>query len=215
MINLLMPRQTAARITRRLMNRAVARVTATVAEFRASVVQPTTQPVADPADVYTAAELPAVEDIDAAASLYFRMADQARTADRGKRKAKKILDRLPAGRHGSWDISREPSGRETVDLDAVRKIFKQHGLGPVPMKSSAPSLKVHKAEISTVVTAVQPTVYAVNAEPTTGACARCDRTWPLTDLSEDANGDAVCCDCHASDPGDDRAEYRSYTYAGA
>jgi hypothetical protein len=211
---LLMPRQTAARITRRLVNRAVARVTATVAEFRAPAP---VEPVADPADesnFYTPEALPAVEDIDAAASLYFRMADQARTADRGKRKAKKILDRLPAGRHGSWDISREPSGRETVDLDAVRKLFKQHGLGPVPMKQSAPSLKVHKAETSTVVTTVQPTVYAVNAEPTTGACARCDRTWPLSDLSEDGNGDPVCCDCHASDPGDDRAAHRDYAYSG-
>ncbi|QMU78862.1 hypothetical protein GXW83_27345 [Streptacidiphilus sp. PB12-B1b] len=51
-------------------------------------------------------------------------------------------------------------------------------------------------------------------QPTTGVCARCERTWPEADLSDDANGDPVCCDCHASDPGDDRAEYRAYAHAG-
>jgi hypothetical protein len=211
---LLMPRRTAARITRRLVGQAVAGFNARMSEFRAPVVQPTTRPAAEPADVFAPADLPEVADIEAAASLYFRAADQARTADRAKRKARKILDLLPVGRHGAWEVTREPSGRETVDLDAVRKLFKQHGLGPVPMKQSAPSLKVHKAETSTVVTTVQPTVYAVNAEPTTGACARCDRTWPLSDLSEDGNGDPVCCDCHASDPGDDRAAHRDYAYSG-
>jgi hypothetical protein len=33
-----------------------------------------------------------------------------------------------------------------VDLDAVRKIFRQHGLGPVPMKASAPSLRISRVE---------------------------------------------------------------------
>jgi len=46
------------------------------------------------------------------------------------------------------------------------------------------------------------------------ACARCERTWPESDLSEDGNGDSVCVDCHASDPGDDRAAHRDYAYAG-
>jgi hypothetical protein len=118
-----------------------------VAEFRSPVAQQATQPTAEPADVFTVDELPAVADIEAAAALYFRAADQARTADRAKRKARKLLDRLPAGRHGSWDITREPSGRETVDLDAVRKLFKQHNLGDVPMRTSAPSLKVRRVEL--------------------------------------------------------------------
>lgn len=222
MFQLLMTRKPASVAVREFAGRMFTRMSDTVAEFRNSKVTKAVEPAADPADVYTAAELPAVEDIDAAATLYFRAADQARTADRAKRAAKKVLDRLPAGRHGSWDITREPSGRETVDLEAVRKLFKQHGLGPVPMKTSAPSLKVHKAdltsvaqqdtqaEISKVVTTLEP----APAEPTSGACARCTRTWDLSDLSPDGNGDQVCCDCHASDPGDDRAEYRSYAHAG-
>jgi hypothetical protein len=56
--------------------------------------------------------------------------------------------------------------------------------------------------------------HASVVEPEQGVCARCERTWPEPDLSADPNGDLVCCDCHASDPGDDRAQYRSYQYAG-
>ncbi|MDX2704062.1 hypothetical protein PV350_14500 [Streptomyces sp. PA03-6a] len=100
----------------------------------------------DPADVYTPAELPAIEDIEAAAVAYSVAADQARAGDRGKRAARKILDRLPAGLYGSWLVSRTPSSRQTADLDAIRAIFKEHGLGPVPMKSSAPSLRVERVE---------------------------------------------------------------------
>ena len=189
MFDLLMARKGRPSAARKLVNRTVARIAATVA---------------DPIDVYTPDELPAIEDIEAAAALYFRAADQARTADRAKRKARKLLDRLPSGRHGSWDITREPSGRETVDLEAVRKLFKDNGLGPVPMRQSAPSLKVRRT-----VVALAPV--EVSAQ---GLCARCDRSWSPDDLSPDLNGDSVCVDCHASDPGDDRAAHRDYAYAG-
>lgn len=85
----------------------------------------------------------AVED---AARAYARATNQARTADRAKRAAKKILDATPAGRYGRWLITREPSNRQTADLDAIRAIFDAHGLGPIPMKPSAPSLKVERIE---------------------------------------------------------------------
>ncbi|MFG2948188.1 hypothetical protein [Streptomyces adustus] len=107
-------------------------------------VEPTT--ASDPADVYTDDEIPAVEDIEAAAVEYERAADQARRADRGKRAAKKILDRLPAGQYGTWLVERVTSNRQTADLDAIRAIFKANDLGPVPMKTNAPSLKVRRAE---------------------------------------------------------------------
>ena len=121
------------------------------------------------------------------------------SGDRAKRAAKKTLSRLPVGRYGTWDVTRESSGRETVDLEAVRKIFKANGLGPVPMKTSAPSLKVRKVEL------VQLAQVAI--------CAACDRTWDVSELSEDGNGDPTCSDClqlHASL--DDRAEYRAYAH---
>ena len=34
------------------------------------------------------------------------------------------------------------NARETADLEAIRAIFVANGLGPVPMKPCAPSLKV-------------------------------------------------------------------------
>ncbi|MFE3522254.1 hypothetical protein ACFXOD_11775 [Streptomyces sp. NPDC059161] len=98
----------------------------------------------EPAGLYAADEIPPVEDIEAAAAAFDQAAQLARAGDRGKRAAKKVLDRLPAGRYGSWLVSRVTSNRQTADLDEIRRTFKAHGLGPVPMKSSAPSLKVER-----------------------------------------------------------------------
>lgn len=106
-----------------------------------------------PVGLFEADEIPSVEEIDAAAREFNRAADQARAADRGKRAARKILDRLPIGTYGGWRIEREPSGRQTADLDAIKKLFKAHGLGEIPMKASAPSLKVVKAEAPAAVQA--------------------------------------------------------------
>lgn len=106
----------------------------------------------EPANVFTADEMPAPADIDRAAQDLEQASDQARRAERGKRAAKKILDRLPAGRYGAWVVERVPSSRETVDLDAIRATYKTLGLGAVPMKACAPSLKVHRAQILTGVT---------------------------------------------------------------
>ncbi|SMF64680.1 hypothetical protein [Streptomyces sp. Amel2xC10] len=102
---------------------------------------------ADPADVFGLDEMPETRDVEAAAVEYERAADQARRADRGKRAARKILDRLPAGRYGNWIVERVTSSRQTADLDAIRATYKRLGLGPVPMKSNAPSLKVRRAEV--------------------------------------------------------------------
>lgn len=105
----------------------------------------------DPAGLYEADEIPAVETIEAAAREYERAADQARRADRGKRASRKVLDRLPAGIYGTWRVFRTPSSRQTPDLAEITRIFKAHGLGPVPMKPCAPSLKVERiADESTV-----------------------------------------------------------------
>jgi hypothetical protein len=115
--------------------------------FPAALVQeqePTAAP--DPADVYAPEEMPETGVIEAAAAEYERAAEQARRADPGKRAARKVLDRLPAGLYGAWIVERVASSRQTADLDAIREIFKANGLGPVPMKPCAPSLKVRRAE---------------------------------------------------------------------
>ena len=101
----------------------------------------------DPADVYGDDEMPETHAIEAAAHEYERAADQARRADRGKRAARKVLDRLPAGLYGTWRIFRTPSSRQTPDLAAITATYKRLGLGPVPMKACAPSLKVERVEV--------------------------------------------------------------------
>lgn len=98
----------------------------------------------DPAGLFADDELPAVEDIERAALGYDLAADSARSADRAKRKHRKLLDRLPAGTYGAWLVRRVASSRQTVDLEKVRAIFEQHGLGDVPMRDNAPSLRVER-----------------------------------------------------------------------
>ncbi|MGW3813454.1 hypothetical protein [Streptomyces sp. NPDC005046] len=139
--------------------RTVRGLISTVADAVRSIVTPTalieaqqletidTETAPDPADVYTADELPEVEAIETAAAEYAAAADQARTADRTKRKTRKLLDRLPAGLYGGWLVSRTPSSRQTADLDAIRATYQRLGLGDVPMKQSAPSLKVERVDV--------------------------------------------------------------------
>lgn len=105
----------------------------------------------DPADTYSTDEMPTVEEIEAAAREYDRASDMARRADRGRRAAKKILGRLPVGTYGTWAIERVVSNRETADLDEIRAIFKANDLGLVPMKRTAPSLKVRHNEVGPAV----------------------------------------------------------------
>ncbi|MEH0642862.1 hypothetical protein QBB33_15570 [Streptomyces scabiei] len=112
---------------------------------QAAAVEPVEAP--DPADTYTADEMPELVAIERAALGFDLAADNARRADRAKRAARKVLDRLPAGTYGNWIVERVTSNRQTADLDAIRAIFKANGLGPVPMKSNAPSLRVTRAEL--------------------------------------------------------------------
>lgn len=132
---------------------AVERLAASLAQPAPSVVRETTQPadvepeaLAVPVDE---ADVPDLAEIEAAAAAYAKAAEQARAADRGKRRAKKVLDLVPAGRWGGWLVERVPSGRQTVDLEAVRATYARLGLGEVPMKDAAPSLKVSRAADTT------------------------------------------------------------------
>ncbi|MFE7837474.1 hypothetical protein ACFU53_15975 [Streptomyces sp. NPDC057474] len=162
MLNLLMTPRTV---------RTVRGILGTVADAVRSVVAPATlveqtaaealAPAADPADVYTEADMPELVAIERAALGFDLASDNARRADRAKRAARKILDRLPAGRYGNWIVERVASNRQTADLDQIRAIFKANGLGPVPMKSNAPSLKVTRAEVGAPADADTPVLAAV------------------------------------------------------
>lgn len=109
-----------------------------------AAVEPIEAP--DPADVYSTDELPDLADIERAALGYDLASDNARQADRAKRKHRKLLDRLPAGTYGKWIVERITSSRETPDLVAIRATYERLGLGDVPMRAVAPSLKVRRAE---------------------------------------------------------------------
>jgi hypothetical protein len=98
-------------------------------------------------------------------------------------------------------ISRESGGWDITYKDGRRVILRPLGQ------------RRRQVEASTAVTTMPPTVHAMDAAPTSGVCSRCDRTWPESDLSEDVNGDPVCCDCHQLHAAlDDRAEYRAYAH---
>ncbi|WP_327724412.1 hypothetical protein [Streptomyces europaeiscabiei] len=112
---------------------------------QAATVEPVEAP--DPADLYSADEMPELVVVERAALGYDLAADNARRADRAKRAARKILDRLPSGTYGAWIVERVASNRQTADLDKIRAIFKANGLGAIPMKDAAPSLKVRRAEL--------------------------------------------------------------------
>ncbi|MFD5493373.1 hypothetical protein ACFWH4_10705 [Streptomyces sp. NPDC127091] len=101
--------------------------------------------VPDPADVFTPEEMPSAEAIEEAVTDYAAACDRARSGDRGKRKARKLLDRLPAGRYGRFTVERVPSSRQTPDLELIRATYKRLGLGDVPMRTCAPSLRVTAA----------------------------------------------------------------------
>jgi hypothetical protein len=103
---------------------------------------------AGPADVFTAEEMPPAETIESAARGYDLASDNARAADRAKRKHRRLLDHLPAGQYGSWIVERVASNKTTPDLVAIRAIFEQHQLGEVPMRRVAASLKVRRVEIA-------------------------------------------------------------------
>lgn len=152
MLNALMrprgARQTAPRRLLSLISDSFRSVAAPVDQVRelAAVTAP------DPSDVFTTDELPTVEAIASAAAEFDRAADQARRADRGKRAAKKVLDKLPAGTYGTWRVFRTPSSRMTPDLAEITRQYKALNLGAVPMKPTAPSLKVERVEAFAEVT---------------------------------------------------------------
>jgi hypothetical protein len=160
------PRTSSLRFVRRTFTRIASRVSATVAEFRAPTPAPApvvVEPMADESVFFTEADMPPAEDIAEAARLYWRAADEARAAERAKRRARKILDKLRSGTYSGWQVERVESSRSTVDLDAVRKIFREHGLGPVPMKASAPSLRISRVESEALATTATDAEFAALA----------------------------------------------------
>jgi hypothetical protein len=143
-INLLTPRKSARSGGIRAL---IARLSDSVAEFRSAAPVPAPAAVEpDTSDFFGPDDMPADADIAEALAEFARAADQARAAERVKRRSKKLIDRLAAGVYGRFEVVREPSGRATVDLEAVRAHYKSLGL-ELPMKSAAPSLRVNRVVV--------------------------------------------------------------------
>jgi hypothetical protein len=80
-----------------------------------------------------------------------------------------------------------------------------HARSGADLEALAADLERAAAMIRAAASALPP----VEAE--TGVCATCERSWPVADLSEDRDGDTVCCDCASSDPSaEDTAACRAY-----
>ncbi|WP_163549837.1 hypothetical protein [Candidatus Frankia nodulisporulans] len=79
--------------------------------------------------------------IEAACAAYNEGVEARRAADRTLRPAQKTLKAVGAGVYGPWAVELVPSGRETVDLDAVTRILTGLGMD-VPMKPVADTLRV-------------------------------------------------------------------------
>lgn len=129
-------------------------VEAKAAATEAPAAEPTEAP--DPQGLLSEDEMPDVADIERAALSFDLACDNARQADRTKRKHRKLLDKLPAGTYGQWLVRRVPSNRQTPDLVAIRATYERLGLGDIPMRDAAPSLRVERAELPAVDTTEAP-----------------------------------------------------------
>lgn len=83
-----------------------------------------------------------IDHVETAGLMYLEYADLAKIADRGKNRAKRQLKGYPPGEYGDVQIKFERVNREYPDMDLIAEIFAVHGLGPIPMKSAEPSLRV-------------------------------------------------------------------------
>ncbi|MCK9895220.1 hypothetical protein [Frankia sp. AgB32] len=130
-------RHRATELARRLLTTAAARVLAAVQPAPTAAA-----PTKASTPLFAEAEMPAVAEIEATGDVHQAGAEARRAGNRSVDRAKKLLERLPDGVYGRVTIAREESSRMVVDLDAVAATYRQHGLGEVPMRRCAPTLRV-------------------------------------------------------------------------
>lgn len=85
-------------------------------------------------------DLQQVAEVEAAARAYGEGRRLVNAGTRAKREAGKVLAEVPDGVYGAVTLSRVPSSREVVDVEAARALLAQYGL-ELPMRRCAPSLK--------------------------------------------------------------------------
>lgn len=132
---------TAARIARQLLAAAATRVLTAIQPAPVEAIPaPAKESKAKP--LFTPGEMPTVADIEAHGDVHQAAADAKRAGGRGIYRAEKLLSRLPDGVYGRVTVAREESNRLVADLDAIAAILREHGLGEIPMRRCAPTLRI-------------------------------------------------------------------------
>lgn len=90
-------------------------------------------------------EPPTVEQVAEAAEAHEAARELYNEGARGKRSARKVLDRTPTGEYGDWSVSWVQSSRREWDRDAIAAVFAELGR-EIPTRPAAPSLKLTRAE---------------------------------------------------------------------
>lgn len=90
-------------------------------------------------------EPPTAEEIAEAAEAHEVAREAYNLGSRGKRAARKILDRTPTGEYLGWAVSWVQSSRREWDRDAIAAVFAELGR-EIPTKAAAPTLKVTRVE---------------------------------------------------------------------
>ncbi|MFJ9745730.1 hypothetical protein [Streptomyces chartreusis] len=89
-------------------------------------------------------EPPTVEEVVAAIEEHEAAREQYNAGSRGKRAARKVLDRTRTGEYGRWSVSWVQSSRHEWDREAIEAVFAEIGR-TIPTKPSSPSLKLTRA----------------------------------------------------------------------
>ncbi|MFC9342886.1 hypothetical protein ACFT0G_06175 [Streptomyces sp. NPDC057020] len=89
----------------------------------------------------TGDDIPAVDQIEAAAERHEEAREQYNDASRTKRAARRVLDRVPTGIYGPWAVSWVQPTRRDWDRDAIADFYQRHG-EEIPTKLAAPMLKL-------------------------------------------------------------------------
>lgn len=90
-------------------------------------------------------EPPTAEEVVTAIEEHESAREQYNAGARGKRAARKTLDRTPTGEYGDWSVTWVQSSRRTWDNDAIAAVFAELGR-EIPTKPSAPTLKLTRAD---------------------------------------------------------------------
>mgnify|MGYP001095778344 CR=1 FL=1 len=90
-------------------------------------------------------EPPTAEEIAEAAEAHEAARLVYNEGSRGKRAARKVLDRTPTGTYAGWLVTWVQSSRREWDRDAIAAVFAELGR-PIPTKPTAPQLKLSRVE---------------------------------------------------------------------